>query len=228
MANNRVANLYLGVFMEKQAHGADQWFAEGSQETEEVEKYYNKWASDYDKNIRDYGYNAPEQTAQLLKKFNTLEGTICDAGCGSGLTGQALKETCFDSIIGFDLSPDFAKVALKKNVYEEVDIVNMHERPFKYKDDQFAGTICIGTLTYIEDVPPVLREFARITKPGGMVIFTHRTDMIDDPKFQENLKRIETDKIWEEVLVSDPQPYLPGNKDFSDKINIVYYAFRVL
>ena len=213
--------------MEKQACGKDQWFTEGSQESSEVEKYYNTWAADYDKNIRDYGYDAPEQTAQMLQKYNKLGGTICDAGCGSGLTGEALSQAGFKSIVGFDLTPDFAKVAMEKNVYETVDLINMHERPFKYEDNQFAGTICIGTLTYIDDVPPVLREFARITKPGGMVIFTHRTDMIDDPKFLKDLKSIETDNVWEEVFVSDPQPYLPGNKDFSDKINIVYYAYRV-
>lgn len=213
--------------MQKQTHGTDKWFAEGSQEAEEVEEYYNQWASDYDKNIRDFGYDAPEYAARLLKKNSKLEGTICDAGCGSGLTGQALNEAGFKSIIGFDLSPDFANVATEKKVYETVDIVNMNELPFKYEDNQFANLICIGTLTYIDDVPTVLREFARITKPGGMVIFTHRTDMIDDPEFQKKLKNIEIDNVWEKVFISDPEPYLPGNEDFSDKIKIVYYAYRI-
>lgn len=213
--------------MQQQTHGADKWFTEGSQESGEVEEYYNQWASDYDKNIRDFGYDAPEYTARLLKKNSKLEGTICDAGCGSGLTGQALNEAGFKSIIGFDLSTDFAKVAMEKKVYETVDIVNMHERPFKYEDNHFSNLICIGTLTYIEDVPTVLREFARITKPGGMVIFSHRTDMIDDPEFQEKLKSIEIDNVWEKVFISAPEPYLPGNEDFSDKIKIVYYAYRI-
>lgn len=213
--------------MQNQETVSDKWFKEGSQQSEEVEDYYNNWAKDYDKNIREWKYDAPEVSAQMLRKYSEVDGTVCDAGCGSGLTGVALKEAGFDSIIGFDLTPDFADVAKTKGAYKDVHIVNMHERPFRYDDNEFANLICIGTLTYIENVPAVLREFARITKPGGMVIFTHRTDMIDDPEFQEKLKAIEADNVWKEVLVSGPAPYLPGNKDFSDKIQIVYYAYRV-
>ena len=51
--------------------------------------------------------------------------------------------------------------------------------------------------------------------------------MIDD-EFTGKLEAIKADKVLEEVLVSDPKPYLPGNKDFSDKIQIVYYAYRAL
>lgn len=207
--------------------GEDKWFAEGSQAAEEVEEYYNKWGKDYEDSVKNWDYDAPEKATALLKEYKQVDGTVCDAGCGSGLTGEALNAGGFKSIIGFDLSPDFAAVAKEKGVYEDVHIVNMNEKPFRYEDNQFANLICIGTLTYIEDVPEAVREFARITKPDGMVIFTHRTDMIDD-EFTGKLEAIKVDKVLEEVLVSDPKPYLPGNKDFSDKIKIVYYAYRVL
>ncbi|NWH04043.1 class I SAM-dependent DNA methyltransferase [Desulfobacter latus] len=207
--------------------GEDKWFAEGSQAADEVEEYYNKWGKDYEDSVKNWDYDAPEKATALLKEYKQVDGTVCDAGCGSGLTGEALNAGGFKSIIGFDLSPDFAAVAKEKGVYEDVHIVNMNEKPFRYEDNQFANLICIGTLTYIEDVPEAVREFARITKPGGMVIFTHRTDMIDD-EFTGKLEAIKADKVLEEVLVSDPKPYLPGNKDFSDKIKIVYYAYRVL
>lgn len=217
----------LGGVLQTQEQTSEKWFKEGSQKSEEVEDYYNNWAKDYDKNIRDWKYDAPEVAAQMLRKYSEVDGTVCDAGCGSGLTGVALKQEGFNSIIGFDLTPDFADVAKEKKVYDDVHLVNMHDRPFRYGDNEFANLICIGTLTYIENVPAVLREFARITKPGGMVIFTHRTDMIDAPEYQKDLKAIETDGVWKEVYVSEPKPYLPGNEDFSDKIKIVYYAYRV-
>ena len=213
--------------MQEQAHVSGGWFKAGSQDDGEVTEYYNDWAKTYEDSVKSWNYVAPEYATRLLLKYGEIDGCICDAGCGSGLTGEALKEGGFNSIIGFDLAPDFAKVAQEKKVYEEVHVLNMHEKPFRYSDNEFAGLICIGVLTYVEGVPDALREFARITKPGGMVIFSHRTDMVDDPKFQEDLKRIETDNIWKEVFVSDPEPYLPGNKDFSDKINVIYYAYRI-
>jgi len=209
--------------LQKETLGNDKWFAEGSQESNEV----NTWGKDYETSVKSWDYDAPEKAAALLNEYKQVDGTVCDAGCGSGLTGEALNAAGFKSVVGFDLSPDFAAVAKEKGVYEDVHIVNMHEKPFRYEDNHFANLICIGTLTYIEDVPEVVREFARITKPGGMVIFSHRTDMIDD-EFTGKLEAIKADKVLEEVLVSDPKPYLPGNKDFSDKIQIVYYAYRAL
>jgi len=205
----------------------DQWFKEASQDSGEVTDYYNKWAKNYDTHIREMGYKSPEEAVDLLKKYNKLEGTICDAGCGSGLTGEALKAGGFESFIGFDLTPEFANVAKEKGIYEDIHLLNMHERPFRYQDDEFAGLICIGTLTYVENVPDVVREFARITKPGGMVIFSHRTDMIDDADFQTRLKAIETDGVWKEEFISEPVPYLPGNEDFGEDIQIVFYGYRV-
>ena len=213
--------------LKKETLGNDKWFAEGSQADTEVEKYYNTWGKDYEDSVKSWDYDAPETAAALLNQYKQVDGTVCDAGCGSGLTGKALNAAGFESIIGFDLSPDFAAVAKEKGVYEDVNIVNMHEMPFRYEENQFSNLICIGTLTYVKNVPDVVREFSRITKPAGMVIFSHRTDMIDD-EFTGQLEAIKADKVLEEVLISDPKPYLPGNKDFSDKIKIVYYAYRVL
>ncbi len=213
--------------LQKETLGNDKWFAKGSQESNEVEEYYNTWGKDYETSVKSWDYDAPEKAAELMKKYKQVDGTVCDAGCGSGLTGEALHAAGFKSIVGFDLSTDFAAVAQEKGVYKDVHIVNMHEKPFPYADNHFANLNCIGTLTYVENVPEVVREFARITRPGGMVIFSHRTDMIDD-EFTGKLEVIKADKVLDEVLVSNPKPYLPGNKDFSDKIQIVYYAYRVL
>jgi ubiquinone/menaquinone biosynthesis C-methylase UbiE len=119
-------------------------------------------------------------------------------------------------------------IAKKKNVYSDVKVLNMHERPFAFEDNQFAAVNCLGVLTYVENVPKVLREFIRITKPGGLVIFSHRDDMATEPEFVEKFEAIEKDNLWEKIFISDPEPYLPENEDFSDKINVIYYAFRVL
>ncbi|HKL81219.1 MAG TPA: methyltransferase domain-containing protein, partial [Desulfobacter sp.] len=119
--------------LEKTKLGEDKWFAEGSQTADEVEEYYNKWGKDYEDSVKSWDYDAPEKATALLKEYKQVDGTVCDAGCGSGLTGEALNAGGFKSIIGFDLSPDFAAVAKEKGVYEDVHIVNMNEKPFRYE-----------------------------------------------------------------------------------------------
>ena len=75
-----------------EAAKSDAWFAKGSQESGEVTDYYNKWAKTYEENVRSWNYKSPEQAVELLNKYSKVEGPICDAGCGTGLTGVALKE----------------------------------------------------------------------------------------------------------------------------------------
>ena len=36
-----------------------------------------------------------KKAAALLNEFKQVDGTVCDAGCGSGLTGEALNAAGF-------------------------------------------------------------------------------------------------------------------------------------
>merc|ERR1740121_2330851 len=55
---------------------------------------YDSWAADYDAALRSWSYPAPKRTAALLAEYlpSVRDGVVLDAGCGTGLSGEALLE----------------------------------------------------------------------------------------------------------------------------------------
>ena len=75
-----------------------------SRNSKDVAQYYDDWAADYEKTVADWRYEAPGQVAQMLRAGLSAESVILDAGCGTGLVGQALNEAGFKAIDGIDVS----------------------------------------------------------------------------------------------------------------------------
>ncbi|MGD9211712.1 MAG: hypothetical protein PVI90_13080, partial [Desulfobacteraceae bacterium] len=79
---------------------SNEWFRNGSTKSDEVLSYYDNWAETYDETLKKWNYKSPEYGATLHRKHTKVKGTICDAGCGTGMTGEALKNEGFNDIIG--------------------------------------------------------------------------------------------------------------------------------
>lgn len=203
------------------------WLGEGSTDSTEVAHYYDEWAESYNSSLAEWEYVAPQRAAELLKKHTPLTGTVLDAGCGTGLTGEALKRVGFDDLVGSDISPTSVEKARSTGCYRDVAVVDMQELPLPFADDGFAAVNCVGVLTYIDAREQLMREFARITKSDGVLAFTHRSDLAADGSFQGMLDGLEQEGLIEKIAVSEPAPYLPKNEDFADKILVIYYLYRV-
>lgn len=207
---------------------SDSWLGTGSTESGEVAEYYDGWAASYEQSVGDWQYEAPRHCASLMRKHSEQEGPVFDAGCGTGLTGKALRTEGFEPIIGTDISPESVARAEESGAYQSVTVLDLQTRPFPFPDDRFAAVNCVGVLTYIDDTESLLREFIRVTRDRGLLVFTHRDDIIEKTDFYAITRELETEGRWEKILVSDPQPYLPGNEDFADRIHVVYFVYRVL
>jgi predicted TPR repeat methyltransferase len=86
--------------------GDHDWLKQGSTSSGEVRKIYDDWAASYDKTLERWDYRAPAQAAELLRAAIPAGSVLLDAGCGTGLTGLALRAAGFvGPIDGVDLSP---------------------------------------------------------------------------------------------------------------------------
>ena len=71
-----------------------------SQDSQEIAKYYDDFAANYDQTLEEWEYEAPEKIAAHLAQLIALDGEVLDVGCGTGLAGKALTAVGFQQIDG--------------------------------------------------------------------------------------------------------------------------------
>ena len=128
-------------------------------------------------------------------------------------------------IYGTDISKDSIDIAGKKSIYSDLYQWDaMNKVPYKYGDNTFDAITCIGTLTYCQDFPSLFKEWTRISKPGAIIIMTHRSDLMkaDKPHFD---KMVATSK-WKKIQHLVNQPYLPKNENYGSNIYVEYFVVR--
>ena len=137
---------------------------------------YDKWAATYNDELRDEAQNyvAPVLVAQVALKSsnNSVKGVILDAGCGTGLVGQALAMAGAKDINGLDLSLAMLTVANQTGAYRSLGQADLTQRIEK-ADGTYDIVTCVGTFTLGHVGPdPALRELVRVTRRNGIVVAT--------------------------------------------------------
>lgn len=191
---------------------ADQeWLRQGPTDPDEVARMYDDWAADYDRDLTDWDYRAPQLVTERLTAAQPGDGPVLDVGCGTGLVGRQLQAAGFDDIVGIDLSPRSLEIARSTGAYREVQRVDLQATPIPAGDDAFAALVCVGVLTYLPAVADVLTEFARVVRPGGSVLFTQREDLWAERECERILDDLTRAGVCTVEHVSAPLPYLPGS-----------------
>ncbi len=99
---------------------------------------------------------------------------ILDLGCGDGLIAQVLFENDPPIEVGFDPWLDQVRKAPATRAYRSVQQALGSAMP--YAGETFGSLLSNSVLEHIPDLDPVLREAARVLRPGGRVIFTVPSD----------------------------------------------------
>lgn len=104
--------------------------------------------------------------AELLAPWLGSNQTILDAGCGPGGNGAWLAE--HGHVVGIDISPD-ALAFVRAGRPETTPVLgSIGALPFGAAS--FDVSVAITVVTCVEDDATVVREIARVTRPGGAVL----------------------------------------------------------
>jgi SAM-dependent methyltransferase len=95
-----------------------------------------------------------------------------------------------------------------------------------FPSDHFATILCIGTFAAGHAPPSAFDELVRITRPGGHIIFTVRSDMYERGGFKEKQQELQKTSAWQLVEAVGPYVSVPGSDD-PEGTNQVF-AYRVL
>jgi predicted TPR repeat methyltransferase len=185
----------------------------------EVVGMYDGWVSTYDTDVQSWGYEVPDRLASVIANAGATNGDVLDAGCGTGLVGLALDAVGVASVIGADFSPESIDAARQRNVYRELHVLDLSQ-PLPFTSQRFLAVVCAGVFSYLTDPESVLREFLRIVRHGGTIVFTQRVDLWESRQMDTVLQRL-ADEGRCTVDVSPPRPYLPGHGEFDDGVHDV-------
>jgi len=180
-----------------------------SKNNQELAERYDQWAKDYDRDLEnDFGYIGPQYTTDYFAKYVPLGARILDAGAGTGLIGELLFAKGYRELVAMDRSQGMLEQARKKNVYKEFHQMVMGEL-LDFQTDWFDAVISAGALTEGHAPTDSLDELVRITKPGGHIIYTLRTDLYEGAGFKEKNNGLAQLGKWALVEKGDEIQGLP-------------------
>jgi arsenite methyltransferase len=148
-------------------------------------------------------------TRELIKLCRIKRGSkVLEVGCGVGLTSVYLAEKgCM--VTGVDISKGMIRKAKEKaeqkKVKVEFIVADAHKLPFR--NNVFDAVICESVMAFIPDKKKAMKEFARVTKPGGYVGITE-VAWIKEPPAEMKKKmsdfsggELRTSEEWKKLLV---------------------------
>jgi predicted TPR repeat methyltransferase len=201
-------------------------WALSSGSNEELAERYDAWAEEYDTDLQSYGYRSPAIVAGIMgRHVPSGNSPILDAGAGTGIMGEVLNTLRYEGITALDLSKGMLEVAARKGVYTDCRQMALGKN-LDFPTDHFAVVVCIGTFAAGHAPPSSFDELVRITRPGGHIIFTVRSDMYEQGGFKEKQQELQRANAWQLVEVVGPYVSVPGSDD-PEGTNRVF-AYRVL
>lgn len=145
----------------------------------------------------------------VLRLLGDGSGRLLDVGCGGGAHAVAFAERGW-TVTGVDLSP--AQLELARN--RRVDVFQADAAELPIEDASFDAAVSIFTHTDVADFAAVVRETARVLRPGGPFVylgihpcfvgphaFVHDREVPElHPGYRDTAYRTEAPGIWGEGI----------------------------
>lgn len=103
--------------------------------------------------------------------------SLLDVACGSGGPSLRAARLTHCRVHGIDIHEDAVRTALSQaeqaNLIEEAKFQQVDaSKALPFSDASFDAVICVDAINHLPDRASTLREWARVLKPGGRVVFT--------------------------------------------------------
>lgn len=186
----------------------------GAEDAGAIRETYETWAPNYDRENIAGGFRLPHIGAAFTARFVPRNaGPILDAGCGTGLVGEALSVLGYARITGLDISPAMLEIADGLRCYERLYEHDLGKKIPEDKDS-FAAVTCFGSLGPGHAPADCLDEFIRITQPGGHIIFNVRPETYESQGLKGKIdfltlcgkvREIGRSPVFRPYLLSEPE-----------------------
>ena len=146
--------------------------AYGLRSSDDVAEFYGGWAGNYEDELKESGYATPLRcAAALAERVEDRDRPIIDLGCGTGLSGLALRDAGFTTIDGCDLSEEMLSRAREKGVYRELAVADL-SADLPMPPGAYAHAAAVGCLSPEYMPVTVLDDILKALAPKGCLVFS--------------------------------------------------------
>ncbi|KAG8509839.1 Methyltransferase-like protein 27 [Galemys pyrenaicus] len=203
--------------------------------------FYDRWALEYDQDVATLQYRAPRLAVDCLTQ--ALPGLphtalILDVACGTGLVAAELQARGFLQLHGVDGSPGMLEQARARGLYQRLSLCTLGQEPLPSPEGTFDAVLMVGALSDGQVPCSAIPELLRVTKPGGLVCLTTRTNP-SNLRYKEGLEttldELEQAGAWERLvawpvdrweLATSELEVAPGSSDSEGFISGIVYLYR--
>ncbi|NOE17180.1 methyltransferase domain-containing protein [Ruegeria atlantica] len=176
---------------------------------EDTETHYQNWAATYEEEVAEQGYATPGRVAAALWQFHPHPQTpILDFGCGTGLSGLALRAAGFEVIDGIDPTPKMLEEAEAKGVYRTLTGFDI-TKPAPLRRGAYSVITSIGVIGQGAAPPETFDQLMHALPKGGLLAFSLNDHALKDHKFTCRLTDW-VDMGAARLLFREHGPHLPG------------------
>ncbi len=154
---------------------------------EGTKQFYQDWSRTYDAEVAENGYATPARVAEALADVVPDRSTpVLDIGCGTGISGMALRAQGFDILDGSDFSEAMLAQARKKGIYRTLLLADLTD-PMPFKDGAYQVITAIGVLNPGHGPAEVLDAILAKLPSGGIFAFSLNDHALADPSYEGRL-----------------------------------------
>lgn len=143
-----------------------------------VRDAYRRWAPVYD---YTFGRISTAGRRHAVELINSGSGSVLEVGVGTGLSLPEYKP--HRPIVGIDLAPEMLEKARERVAAEGLtNVTGLHEMDasdLDFPDGHFDTVVAMYVITVVPHPEKVMRELARVTKPGGEVLLVNHFSQED-------------------------------------------------
>jgi SAM-dependent methyltransferase len=164
-----------------------------------------------------FGDDLPAYAAAVAEAGVLRGGVVIDVGCGTGRVLPALRDAVGSAgaVIALDVTPEMLIAARPASEAAQAGLVLADARALPFADASADAVFAAGLVNHLPDPEAGLRELARVTRTGGLLILFHpsgraalaarhgRALSPDEPLAQQPLRRSTQAAGWRLTAYDD-------------------------
>lgn len=160
--------------------------------TDETRALYDAWSEVYDTELlAENAYAQPRRCAGALAAVeDNRDVPILDIGCGTGLSGLALRKAGFCVLSGCDLSPGMMLRAMATGVYSRLFETDLNAPPMPVADESFGAATAVGVFSFGHVKADAMDDILRVLRPGSPLIIGLNEKYYDEGSLTRKLEAL--------------------------------------